>query len=158
MDPKRILTEDDLGFLSDDSTQSLIEEIIRARIDAIFEEGLDDAWNLSASTIEREAAEAVPSHHFVAADENGRIIRAGYENPGVIGFIKTAVGPGEKVPVYVSGVFSNPSWDFRRGSPLVLGQFGEPIHLPVQSVLVFVGMPVDTHTFVMRIDTPITLL
>jgi hypothetical protein len=124
MKPDRVVLERDLFELLGGQAQEVIEQVVlekvKEKIDGLLEDALDGELNLKSSVIVREAAEAINAYRFVAADSDGKLVCAGTANPNVIGFIKTAVNPGETGDVYVSGVFTNNAWSFVRDRPLML--------------------------------------
>jgi hypothetical protein len=118
----------------------------------------DNITVTSSDTKQFVAAENISASRFVAVNENQQIVRAGTEYPYVIGFITTAVMSGETATVHLSGTFTRQAWNFDINKPLMLSESGEPVQTGVQSILVYVGTVIDTHTFVMRLSIPTLIL
>jgi hypothetical protein len=157
MRSERVLLESDLENLLSEQTQELIRQYIRESIDDLLQEGLEAGLNIRSVLIEREAAELIASYRLVTCDPVGKIIRADWAHPEVLGLITKSVDAGEKTQVLVFGVAENPDWDFDLKRPIVLGNDGKPVQAFTASfsVITRVGRPLAKDSFLTAIESPI---
>jgi hypothetical protein len=151
--PRKVILEEDLLSALRDQALPIIEQAVKDNLADIVANNLETRRIIIRAA---RAAEDINSFRLVAFDDSGRIVRASWDYPRVVGVVMEPVVSGTNVPVIVFGEVTSGSWSFdsTRGLDVFLGgNTGFPVQkadLSESSTLVKIGMMTGSTTFLLN--------